>query len=167
LVLEVASEEPLDKLRRYLVGKTVLAVDPPEATEAICRITTSDGKVWRLHATDLGFWIEDALKPGQKAVNFTVLFTEFDRYKHYETPVEYEPPVTVEGDVLVITAFDGKRFEAFIPALSEWEQMVVKHPASPPLLSFAARMGDMWSLAFHKDIDGCPPELCYQAPSSG
>lgn len=162
----MATEEPLDKLRRYLVGKTIVAVDPPEASEAICRITTNDGKVWRLHATELGFWIEDVLMPGMKADNLTTLLQEYYQHRHYESPVEYEPTVTIEGDVLVVVAFDGRRYEAFIPALNEWEQKIVKHPDGPKLISQAAGLGDYWTSVFREGIEGCPPELYYPKEGS-
>jgi hypothetical protein len=47
------------KLKSLLEGKTVLKVLPPNASECICVIETSDNIAFRLHATDLGYWIEE------------------------------------------------------------------------------------------------------------
>jgi hypothetical protein len=60
--------EMLQELRSRLVGKTILAIDPPRICEGICKITLTDGSAFKLCATDLGYWVEEVRKrnPGKK-----------------------------------------------------------------------------------------------------
>lgn len=157
------SKDYLAELRQRLLGKRIVAIDPPEAREAICKITTDDGKAFRLHATDLGWWMEDTIQPNGKYGSFHTLMQEY--YNHsYELAPQYgfdvpEPTVTYENGKLTLTAPDGKTFDLEDAHLTEWEMKVCAHKLGPRLIGFGALMGDAWRMAFRPGYAGCPPEL--------
>jgi uncharacterized membrane protein len=142
----------LEDLKKRMEGKTVIRVDPPEATEAICRFHMSDGSVFRLHATDLGFWVEDTIAP---EAAYTVLDMMFRDYEHHVYHMEGKTPTKVainfsaEGSDIevVIEAPDGRIFKASVSKYSSDRILLERHDAID-LLPFAAEMGDMWRMAF-------------------
>lgn len=50
-------KDGLDELRKLMVGKKVIAVEPPCGGDTICQLLFDDGTSFELHATELGFWI--------------------------------------------------------------------------------------------------------------
>ena len=122
------SEKALDKLKKLLEGKTVIAVDPPNAREAICRLTLSDGTAFRLHATDLGFWTEATAASDGRYHSLNALAIDYGNH-HYELEPQYDfdtphPKIAVDGDVFHVEAPDGRVFEGNLTSFTEWEQEV-------------------------------------------
>lgn len=153
----------LEKLKQYLEGKTVISVDPPEASEAICKLTLSDGTAFRLHATDLGFWIEETSASNGKYHSLPALFLDFGHHQYnLEPKFEFDTPppkVSVKGNTIEVVAADERLFEVEIGRLGEWEQEMCKHPKAPELLASAITLNEMWKIAFSPRNEVCPPEL--------
>jgi hypothetical protein len=146
------SKDFFSSLKEYFEGKTVVSVDPPEAPEAIAKFTMSDGKAFRLHATDLGYWIEETIPSDGSHLGFDSLFNDYGHHYYnlqpqygFDTPY---PSITVDGRVLQVVAADGRVFKGDTNKFSLWEQFVCKHPDGLKLLVFASEMGDMWKTVF-------------------
>ena len=148
----------LEELRKRIEGKTTVKVEEPNAAEAICKFTLSDGTAFRLHATDLGFWIEDTVVNNSKYTNFTSMFT--DVYHHQSN---IEPTVVIDSNDLKITTDDGRVFIADISLLSKWERKVCKHKKSKELIAVACTFGNLWKMIFSKREAECPEELYFES----
>ncbi len=151
----------VNKLRALLVGKTIAAIESPNATEAICRFEMTDGTSFRLHATDLGAWIEKATRIGEPHKS---LFGEAGIFSEYAHHVYYhdnrEPKgVDITADKVTIIAQDGRAFTAKREDLTEDENKIVAHPEAARLLIEAADCGKAAEIVFSEDSYGCPPEL--------
>lgn len=148
----------LEKLRSFLVGKTVQAVDPTTETESIFRISLTDGTCVRVHATDLGWWVEGTVVPGGAYLGLAGLFLDYGHHLYQlEAQFDFEvpdPKVMILGGSLVnVVAPDGREFWA--TAQNDWEKKLLTHPE---WLGHALRAGDMWKCAFRQSEE-CPPEL--------
>ena len=149
------------ELKNKMEGKVVIAVESSEICEVICKFVMSDGNAFRLHATDLGFWLEDTIVVGDKYNSFDMIFRDY-HYHHYNLGHKYDydvpnPKIVIKNNTLIIKAVDGKIFEADINLLSEWECNVITHPRGIELITVAATFGDMWKIIFKEE--DCPLEL--------
>ncbi|OHD23351.1 MAG: hypothetical protein A2Y38_10425 [Spirochaetes bacterium GWB1_59_5] len=137
----------LEKLREFLVGKTVQAVDATTETESIFRITLTDDTCIRVHATELGWWIEGTAPPGGVYRGLTGLFCDYGHH-HYEIEPDLdfdvpEPTLEIDGLRVKVVSAKGRAFLAV--AETEWEQKLLGHPL---WLGHALRAGDLWRTAF-------------------
>ena len=155
-------DSSLEELRKRIEGKTILKVEEPNSPEAICKLTLSDGTAFRLHANDLGFWIEDTINSNCKYTSFTSMFNDIhhhecilDRQYNYDTP---RPTVVIDSNILKITTVDGRVFIADISLLPKWERKVCKHKKSIELISGACTLGNFWKMEFSRN-ENCPKEL--------
>jgi hypothetical protein len=147
------NDKDFQTIKQAFLGKTVVSVDPPEADEAIAKFTMSDGSCFRLHATDLGYWIEQTVGVGQPYKSLETLFVDY-----YHCANVQEPTVEITPASLMLVSPAGNTFRIHRSCLNEWENKVVSHPQAEDLLAFAAVMGDVWRIVFSVQY-GCPEEL--------
>ena len=156
-------KDPLAQLRSLMVGKKVMVVDPPGAGEAICKFVLDDGKAFRLHATELGFWIEEtAGVNGYGSLN--ALITDYGHHMYNLLPqYDFDPPsatITVEAGLVEVKAPDGKSFIGDCVKFSDYEQLILGSPKGREILAKHMALGDYWMSAFRStDNPDCPPEL--------
>jgi hypothetical protein len=148
-------DSDLQELQTRMVGKTVVSVSPPGADEAICKFTMSDGTAFRLHATELGYWVEDTVGKDELYSDLKALLVDAC---HFSYDNKDHLVASVEGDSLKID-IDGIFLEGDITKFSPWEQKVCRHPQGPSLLAVAATMGGFWETVFSASDCECPPEL--------
>ena len=152
----------LDQLRNRLVGKTVMAVDPPGDSEAVATFTTSDNRAFRLYANDLGCWLQDTVAKDSRYHSLKSMFLDYGIHQDslFSTMEEVPPPtVEVTADVLLIISPTGKVFEGDISSFNLWEISVCRHPQTCRLISQAAERGTLWTGVFRLKEE-CPPGLC-------
>jgi len=149
------------ELQSLLEGKTIAAIEPPNASEAICKFVLTDGTAFRLHATDLGFWIEKTA--GIKGYpSLDAMMTDY--YHHVSHTPDYgsdlDAIVNLNEDTLEVVSPDGKVFTADITKFKEYDRRIAMHPEGRKILSYAAIMGDMYLMYFlEKNNPTCPKEL--------
>ena len=159
------SEQPLEELRRLLEGKTIKKVLLPNGSEAICRFVMEDGSSFRLHATDLGFWIEDTKgSSGYNSLNSLIR----DIYHNYNSDYEIII-INIMDESLTFSVTDGlssstddKIFTLKINKLTNGEKRIINHPKGIERLADAICVGDLWKIFFNKNSQfskDCPPEL--------
>lgn len=156
----------LNNLRTRLIGKDIESIEPPDAGEAICKFVMADGSAFRLHATDLGFWIEDTVAtPENLYPSIENLQRDFEYHTHsispnYDFEIE-EPKITIDDLVLILSveAMDGRIFKADITKFNKWELLVCNHPKGLKLLSSSLTNFLYWKSAFNDKNDDCPKEL--------
>ena len=158
----------LDKLRDLLVGKTIIRIERPNASEAICTFVTNEAS-FRLHATDLGFWIEKTVEEGQSYPDITSWLEDYHNhfYKlgpsyNHEVP---DPNVERKSDHILLISVDGKQFKLGLN-LEPDELEIINHPRGLKRLSEAAACGDCWPMLFKPGWDGedgttgmCPKQI--------
>ena len=154
----------LKELKTRLEGKTILRIDPPNAGEAICKFVLTDGSAFRLHATDLGYWVEEAEGPnGYNSLNGLII--DYGHHMYNLLPkYDFDPPhakITISSDdVIDFIAPDGKQFVICVKNLSDKEIAIISHPKGKKLLAEAAALGNYWRTAFRPHHnDECPEEL--------
>jgi len=147
------------ELASLMVGKTVIAVDPPCAGEAVAKFTLSDGTSFRLHATELGAWVEKTVASGGLYRSLDFMYRD---YGHYTLE---EPEVALIDGRLVLEAPDGTQFIGVVDSFPEEDRKVVAHSKGFPLIAFAAQLGPMWRAAFSPKYypDLCPLELARES----
>ena len=145
------SDKTLDKLRKLLEGKTIAKIEPPNASEAICRFVLTDGTAFRLHATDLGYWMEETEGPN----GYQSLHGLLTDYGHHSNSLlsqyNFDPPDAVivrEDKEVKFSAADGKIFSISWDKLLPLEQKIINNPVGIKLLAEAAAMGDAWKIIF-------------------
>src|SRR5271165_621276 len=150
------------ELQSLLEGKTISAIEPPNASEAIAKFVLTDGTAFRLHATDLGFWIEKTA--GTKGYpSLDAMMTDY--YHHVSSLREYngdfpDALVNLNGNILEVVSPDGKTFTADITKFKEYDRRIATHPEGRKILAYGAIMGDMYLMYFlEKNNPTCPKEL--------
>jgi hypothetical protein len=162
------SQRALARLKERLEGKTVVSVEDSDASEVIAKFTMSDGTAFRLHATDLGYWVEDTVSGNGRYRSFEAIFLDVGRHQDGLQPQHDfrapSPVAEIDGLVLRITTVDGRTFEGDMSKFTDWERLVCEHPRGPWLIAFASEQGVMWKTAFHsRDWDSVDPE--YRCPA--
>ena len=150
------------ELQSLLEGKTIQSIEPPNAAEAIAKFVLTDGTAFRLHATDLGFWIEKTAG----AKGYPSLDAMMTDYYHYVSSLwEYngdfpDALVNLNGNILEVVSPDGKTFTADITKFKEYDRRIATHPEGRKILAYGAIMGDMYLMYFlEKNNPTCPKEL--------
>lgn len=144
----------LQELKNLLEGQTVHLVLEPDAPEAVCKFVLQNGKSFRLHATDLGFWIEETGNNG-KYLSIDSLLTDYGHYvdKLFNKRLELvTTEVSFDKNELIITAPDGKNFIGDISSFSEKDKKILSHPQIKEILTDAAPFGYVWRVAAPKEI---------------
>ena len=170
------NDKSFNELKLRLEGKTIVSIDPPNAGDGICKFILSDGACFRLHATDIGFWIEETHCSNGRYRSFSAIFIDYSHYV-YDLESQYylrshannspilgdynvpSPKVYLTKNLLKIKAVDGKIFELERKYLNDYESMICNHPKALNLLKQAACFGYSWTFVFSKNNEKCPPEL--------
>ena len=164
-VYSVGMTDALDNIRARLIGQTILDIEPGITSESICTFVLANGTRFRLHATDLGFWVEDTAGPDGTYKDLTALITDYrhhtyslDPVYNFDLPV---PTVVLQAGVLELMAPDGKVFQGLVTHFKAEDQKLVHHERGLSILASSADMGDLWQIYLcHKQYpDTCPPEL--------
>lgn len=155
------NDTPLKQLQTLLEGKTISKIEEPNASEAIAKFVMADGSAFRLHATDLGFWIEET----RGANGYNSLDTLIRDYYHHayrlgSFAAEVYRLNSID-DVLVFRSSDNTLFSIDISKLSKKELIIVSDKRGLEILGEAVGMGDMWKTFFQKnrDFDDVPEHL--------
>lgn len=147
------------QLSDLLVGKTIERIENPNASEAIAKFVMTDGTAFRLHATNLGAWIEKTVAKNKDDLysSLTDLIADYD----YETK---EPPIYYDEEPIRFVAPNGKQFRINHSALTQQEGKIIELSDGLALLLEAFSMGDCWKLFFRKGYLGTkniPSDLFY------
>jgi hypothetical protein len=156
-----------EKLKVLLEGKRILRIDPPgNATECICCFHMEDGSAFRLHATDLGYWMTEAKGfNGYQSLESLMIDYGYHMYDlmpsyHYDPPA---PKISLLENNLEIESPDGKSFQIGLDKLSDRERLIMSTPKGMEHFGKASAMGEFWETMFSENYD-CPPELCRKKP---
>jgi len=155
----------LKKLQLRLEGQTIRAIEPGNAPESICTFVLADGKRFRLHATDLGFWTEDTVGAEGTYDDLTGLMTDYQNHTYDLAPAYKfdlpEPKVSFSEGVLELTAPDGKSFRGTVANFKDEDQRLVHHKEGFRIIASSAEMGNAWMTFLNHKMypDICPPEL--------
>jgi len=150
----------VDELSKLLIGKKVAKVERAGVAESIALFTMEDGTKFRLHATDLGAWIEH-LGTNDLLESLDLVIREYCHHSYYNKVRESAPTVTVENGVLTIVDNEGKKTKGKISAFSKEDQELANHPDGPTIISYVAPCGEFWtSILKSKDaLSFVPKEL--------
>jgi hypothetical protein len=138
----------------------IVEISDPHIAESVAMFTLSDGSSFRLHATDLGAWIEETVPVGTSYRSLHDLLTDYYHHQYALGSPLAEPIVTVEGDLLELQG-EGRSFKGTISSFASEDQKLVRHTKGPALLAACATMGNLWAIFLnHNEYpDLCPPEL--------
>ena len=150
------------KLKEAFEGRTIIAVEPANAQEAICCFKLSDGKAWRLHATDLGYWLEETAG-FEGYSSLTNLLTDYGHHVYWLlTKYDYELPdarIKILENDITVTAPDDKVYTIAKSKCSEAELKILNHPEGLKLMEKSAELGNSWKLDFISNREELPKEL--------
>lgn len=155
---------PLEELRFRLEGKTILKIEEPNAAESICKFILSDGSAFRLHATDLGFWMENTVgTQGYQSLNDLIIDYEHSVYYLTSTYPFGPPPakLSIDGDKLVFTSPNGKLFEIERSKLTDIENNIINNPEVLPVLLDSFISGYYWKTFFTPRYTKDLPTNCH------
>lgn len=144
----------LSKLRSLLEGKTILKIEEPGASEAIAKFIMMDGSAFRLHATELGFWMEETISSNAGFYpSLTGLAIDYGHYMYNLMPhYNFNPPPAnsiIEDDAVIFLSPDDKRWRIKLSSLSETEKNIIKHIDACFELCNSLLLGDMWMIPFY------------------
>lgn len=144
------SDKSFQELKALFEGKRVIAVEPPNAEEAIAKFTLDDG-IFRLHATELGFWIEKTNAEGQPFPSLDAILLQYS-HNQWACGGAVEPKVLITRDRMTLTTPDHPDLFVHIPSLAPWEQALCRLPEASSLFSDAALCGLFWHNVFKGSI---------------
>lgn len=96
------SDKSFQELKALFEGKRVIAVEPPNAEEPIAKFTLDDGIIFRLHATELGFWIEKTNAEGQPFPSLDAILLQYS-HNQWACGGAVEPKVLITRDRMTLT----------------------------------------------------------------
>lgn len=149
-----------DKLKSFLEGATIVKIEEPNAPEAICKFVLQDGTAFRLHATELFFWIEET-SPEGKYSSLDVLIKDLSHHMFFDLGFSDE-------DISISKSRRNNKFifsirdKEFIIAegdLSEVQKIILNSDIGINLLKEAIPTGDFWKINFCVKNKDCPPEF--------
>jgi hypothetical protein len=152
----------LEILNKHFAGKTIVRVERPsiDVSECIGQFVCTDGSVFRLHANDLGVWINGT---PDELPDQTYDYKDFDKFVEglsqqiYQTRREVKIEL-IEGVVRVSTG-EGSNFNINFSDLSEEIQKIIMHPkGNLMMLRGIMSLGKDWRMHFTIN-HGCPEEL--------
>lgn len=154
-------------LSQLLVNKNVVAVELTDVGEGdVALFVLSDGTRFRIHATDLGAWVEETEFTDGLYRSLNALIVDYHHHTYRLAP-KYnfdlpKPKVTFcEEGILELEAPDGRIFRGKVSAFAEEDQRLVCHSSGSEILASVADSGNIWtSFLNHKRFpDLCPIEL--------
>lgn len=172
----------IKELRSLLEGKTIQKIKDSKAPESICTFVMSDGSSFRLHATDLGFWIEETCNYNGRYSSLNALITDYGNHVMHLTneynrsiniKYDYNPPdgayylaldakIIIDSDNCKFIAPDGKEFIGNLSKFSNYERKILLHSKGQKILAEWAVMGNYWTMMFNNSNKDCPEELYFQ-----
>jgi len=153
--------ESINQLRQLLEGKTISKIEPADGIEAICKFVMKDGIAFRLHATDLGFWIENTSYDGfYNSLNS--LINDYYQYTQVNYINNSEPDLKVHKEILNISASDNKVFKIALSNLSNQELKIINSETGLKILKEYIPLGDIWKIGFKESNPECPKELYFE-----
>jgi hypothetical protein len=161
----------LKQLQTLLEGKTISKIEEPGAAEAICKFVLSDGSAFRLHATELGFWIEETEGADGYYPSLHALAIDYGHHMHNHMPYyNYNPPdaeIEIKDDILsrghkIIAAISPKNKIFLIRScdLSDTENNILNNNKAIRVLKNSLCMGEMWRSQFLSSQAEDLPENC-------
>lgn len=151
----------IDKLKNLLEGKTILRIEEPNAPEAICKFVLADGVAFRLHATELGFWIEETTDGNYFSLD--VLVKDISHHMFYDLGFDSQLSISKIDDKVFFACKDkDKDFVILESKLSEVEKRILNSDIGIEMLEEAIPTGDFWKMNFSAKNKDCPPEFYLQ-----
>ncbi len=174
------------QLKKHFEGQRVVRVEEPDARECIAKFVMDNGKAFRLHATDLGYWIEATVASD---VDFFPTLTSL--FQHYADDIRksgHEPypsnpkdmpawerrgieaiekqdallkraTISQTTTVLIVKSSPRAReYRMLLENLTPQERKILDDKKGYKLLCQAAGLGDWWQSMFARN-SGCPKEL--------
>lgn len=118
------------ELKSLLEGQCIKEILPPDADEAICKFVLFNGKSFRLHATDLGFWIEGTANSNGFYSSLIDLVHDYHNHERsYDDEYDWNPPdpiIHINTDTLSFTSAKEKEFKIHISSLTVKEFSLCK-----------------------------------------
>jgi len=150
-------DKSFKQLKELLEGKTIKSVLPPDASEAICKFVLTNGKSFRLHATDLGFWIEGSTGGDDRYESLEDLLRDYSHHEHdYLLVYGYDPPnciITCDEKTVIFKSPKEKSFKMNYSNLNSEEKECFKSDRGLKRLKFSANMGCLVPNEIVNDID--------------
>lgn len=145
----------IEDLQDRLVGKIISAIEPSNGLEALCKFVMSDGSSFRLHATDLGAWIEEDIKSDGFYPDINSLAQAVHNYRYRLSTTIPSVSAEIVSDVIMIDVCNGELFRIKRSSKDEWENKILKHPDVCKFLPRALEFGDMWKTFFYPNNMEC------------
>jgi len=159
----------IEQLQNRLVGKIIKAVEPSNGLEALCKFSMSDGSSFRLHATDLGAWIEEDVTDEGYYPNIDSLARAVYAYRYNLNHEAKSFANIIDNRTIVVDVGDGTLLKIKRYNKDKWEQQILNHPDVCHFLPRALEFGDMWKNLFRPNNMECfegelpiPKELYFQ-----
>lgn len=153
------------QLKTLLEGKTILKIEEPHVAEAICKFVMADGTAFRLHATDLGYWIEETVSGAQGYQSLDALINDYYHHTYgtaWNSSGDVSPDFNNDGKILTFSAPDGKHFDIAISRLTETETNIINNnKALYHLLDAFCLGGGIWMSQFSPRQGPDLPANCY------
>ncbi len=145
----------VESVRERIEGKAVEAVEASDFPMAICRFTMSDGRRFRIHATEAGAWVEDDISKNGLYQSVGSLCVAVGLHRERSCPGLGQPTpparATASGGTITVDAFDGTLFKIRQDVQDEWDRRVLSHPDVLKFVAKVAESGDLWTMWFSSD----------------
>lgn len=148
-----------EKLKYLLEGKTILRIDEPNAPEAICKFVLNDDTSFRLHATELGFWIEESAEGNYPSLD--ILIKDISHHMFFDLGWNSQITIAKMHDKFIFSD-KNKDFVIMENRLSDVEKKILNSDIGIDLLKEAIPTGDFWKMMFCSKNEDCPPEFYMQ-----
>ena len=143
----------LQQLRSLLEGKTIAKIEEPGVSEAIAKFVMTDGSAFRLHATELGFWIEGTIaSPDSDYPSLTALAVDYCHHAYSSNRDYDDTPATIvlENDRVAFFAPDDTAYSVKLTSLTATELNILHHQSSCKVLLDSLILGEAWTTLFLK-----------------
>lgn len=141
------NDEAFELLKNNLEGKTIKRIDPSNAEAGICKFVLDDDTVFRLHANDLGYWIEDCIHEDGQYKSLTALINDiynenislFNKSKNFVK-------INNNNDIYTFSTKSNKQYMIDFNCLKDFEKDIIKNKKKR--LEEASELGQFWAAAF-------------------
>lgn len=145
-----------DKLKSLLENKKIIKVEDPKVSECICKFTMEDGSSFRLHATDLGFWIEETVSNNNEYQSLNSLMNDINKLSD---SYNQEKAEIIKFNNKFIFSLLNKDYIIDEKNLSEKEKFILNSDIGKNILIDAIETGPFWKSRFSSYNDDCPEEF--------
>lgn len=151
------NEQQLQKLKKLLIGRTIIKIEKSNIPEAICKITTNNDTSFSLCATELGFWIqEESDKEGYFQTLNDLIICCYYYVNNHGSFNDFK--IHKINNELIFTN-DITEFKMSITSLSSQELKIINSEIGRSLLKLSIDLGEAWKIIFSKTEEECPEEL--------